>query len=196
MSSAMRTVSAFSPATPTFTDGWNHWGLTATGLIAWTGASIDPLALAWAPPLGSKTGGCQSLGGLPDAECTPGALNPAVTQETIHTTICQPGYSTRIRPPTSYTTPLERQLIAAYGYVGRSPADFELDHLISLELGGHPRDPANLWPQPWTGALNARNKDLVEGYLNRQVCSGAMPLSEAQRLEATDWVSVYRQLRP
>jgi hypothetical protein len=78
--------------------------------------------------------------------------------------------------------------------VNASPSDFELDHLISLELGGAPRDAANLWPEPLAGDLNARQKDRVENFLHAQVCSGARSLPEAQRLIATDWVSVFRQL--
>ncbi len=191
-----------STNTPTFTDGSTHWALTGHGDLTWVGSSIDPppdavaITIAWTPNAPDKTSGCVSSGGLPDPECTPGALNPAVTQQTIGTTICVAGYSESVRPPTSYTSPLERQLLVAYGQGGASPADFELDHLISLELGGAPRDVANLWPEPYAGDVNARQKDRVENYLHSQVCSGARLLSEAQRLIATDWVSVYRQIQP
>jgi hypothetical protein len=189
-----------STNTPTFTDGSTHWALTAQGKVTWSGDSIDPSAdavfITWIAPARAKTTGCVNAAGLPDADCTPGAVNPDVTPETIATTICTSGYTARVRPPTSYTRPLELQLLAAYGQPGASPAEFELDHLISLELGGAPRDPANLWPEPYTGANNARQKDVVENYLRAQVCNGQMPLGEAQRLIATDWVSVYRQIRP
>jgi hypothetical protein len=184
--------------TPTFTDGWNHWGLTDVGLVAWTGTAIDPPASAfappgnWTPPAPTKTAGCASIGGLPDAGCTPGAVDPAVTQDTILQTICIANYTTKVRPPTSYTTPLKRTLMLAYGYAGQTLADYELDHLISLELGGAPRDPANLWPEPWTGLANARQKDVVENSLHSQVCSGALTLADAQQQIATDWLAVYR----
>ncbi len=191
-----------STNTPTFTDGWTHWAISSIGQITWQGTSIDPppdatvLFSTWAPPARSKTSGCVSTAGLPDPECTPGALNPDVTQDTIASTICVAGYTTRVRPPTSYTSPLERQLLIAYGQPGAPPANYELDHLISLQLGGAPRDPANLWPEPYGGDTNARQKDVVENYLRRQVCAGLLPLGEAQRLIATDWVSVYDQIRP
>jgi len=191
-----------STNTPTFTDGWEHWALTPSGQVTWTGSSIDPppgatlIVSKWTPPARSKTTACVSSDGLPDAGCTPGALNPDVTQDTIGTTICVSGYTARVRPPTSYTSPLERQLLVAYGLPGAPPANFELDHLISLELGGAPRDPANLWPEPYAGDSNARQKDVVENYLRGQVCTGALQLDEAQRLIATDWLSVYRQIRP
>jgi hypothetical protein len=186
-----------STNTPTFTNGWAHWALTSIGQVTWDGESIDPPPDAmWTPPARAKTTECISTGGLPDADCTPGALNPDVTQDTIYSTICVPGYSARVRPPTSYTSPLERQMLIDYGQPGASPANYELDHLISLELGGAPRDPANLWPEPYAGDANARQKDVVENYLHAQVCAGALPLSEAQRLIATDWLGVYRQIRP
>src|SRR5664280_1012277 len=87
-------------------------------------------------------------GVLPDAACTPGATNPAVTQATIGSTICRSGYTATIRPPASYTDALKRQQIAAYGYTDTSPRSYEEDHLISLELGGASSDQRNLWPEP------------------------------------------------
>lgn len=191
-----------STNTPTFTNGWEHWALTLLGNVTWSGTSIDPppdatvLISTWTPPARSKTTDCVNVGGLPDSGCTPGALNPDVTPDTLGSTICTSGYSTKIRPPTSYTSPLERQLLVAYGQPGAPPANFELDHLISLELGGAPRAPANLWPEPYGGDANARQKDVVENYLHAQVCAGALALGEAQRLVATDWVDVYHQIRP
>jgi hypothetical protein len=184
--------------TPTFTDGSTHWALTTYGLIGWRGDSIDPpqMALrpagAWLPPLRKAADHCVTIDGLPDAGCTPGAVDPAVSQDTIGQTICVTGYTARVRPPTSFTTPLKRTLMTAYGYGGLPLAGFELDHLIALELGGAPRDSANLWPTPWTGAVNARQKDVVENSLKAQVCRGTLSLAEAQRMIAVDWVSVYR----
>src|ERR1043165_5921888 len=74
-----------STNTPTFTDGATHWALTPSGQVTWTGTSIDPSAdavfITWIPPLLGKTSGCVSNGGLPDADCTPGAVNPDVTPD-------------------------------------------------------------------------------------------------------------------
>src|SRR5438309_91372 len=67
----------------------------------------------------------------------------------------------------------------------------ELDHLISLELGGSPDDVANLWPEPWTGDANAHQKDAVETHLKTEVCRGAVALADAQRIIATDWYAVF-----
>jgi hypothetical protein len=187
-----------STNTPTFTNGGTHWGLTAAGLVSWTGASIDPPptapapAEAWTPPAATKTANCIGVGGLPDPGCTPGAIDPAVTQAAIQQTICVANYTATVRPPTSFTTPLKRTLMMAYGYVGQPVLDYELDHLISLELGGAPRDRANLWPEPWTGTANAHQKDVVENSLHSQVCSGELLLADAQRLIATNWLAGLR----
>jgi len=81
----------------------------------------------------------------------------------------------------------------AYGLEGRSLSDYELDHLIPLELGGAPDDVANLWTEPWTGTWNARQKDAVENFLHRQVCNGAQSLAQAQTAIATNWVAVFQQ---
>jgi hypothetical protein len=110
----------------------------------------------------------------------------------VQQTICVAGYSAKVRPPTSYTTPLKRQLMDAYGYGGLPLANYELDHLISLELGGAPRDPANLWPLTRSGPAGAIQKDAIENFLHRQVCDGALSLADAQQQVAMDWRSVVR----
>ncbi|HET7345515.1 MAG TPA: hypothetical protein VFJ05_06560 [Nitrososphaeraceae archaeon] len=127
-------------------------------------------------------------GGLPDPKCTPGAINPSVTQDNIKDTICVPGYTKTIRPLTSYTTPLKTKLMKSYGF-SDSRFNYEFDHLIPLEVGGHPTDVKNLFPEPGYGKYNFHIKDRFENYLHDQVCSGSMGLSEAQREIATDWIS-------
>ena len=107
----------------------------------------------------------------------PGVTNPDVTQATIATTICMHGWTTTIRPNTGYTNGLKRHMLPA----GADQSLYELDHFIPLELGGHPSDPGNLWPQLWTGTCGAHAKDVVENRLHRAVCAGTMTLAEAQR---------------
>lgn len=121
----------------------------------------------------------------PDPKCTPGALNPAVTQATIDRTICMSGWTKTVRPSTSVTEPEKLASMAAYGD-GGSRGDYEYDHLVSLELGGGVNDPRNLWPEP-EGSPNP--KDGVENALHRMVCDGEMSLTEAQHIIATDWIS-------
>ncbi|MFD9126577.1 hypothetical protein [Kitasatospora sp. NPDC059571] len=131
----------------------------------------------------------QSYLPLPDPSCTPGAYNPDVTQSTIGSTICVSGWTTTVRPPTSYTNPLKAQGIIDYGYSDTSMADYEEDHLVPLELGGAPRDPGNLWPEPHYGTKTAYTKDGVEAKLKNAVCAGTITLSAARSAIRTNWTT-------
>jgi len=111
-----------------------------------------------------------------DPARTPGVLNPDVTQATIATTICVRGWTRSVRPPTEYTTALKLRQMRAYGETG-PPSAFQEDHLISLELGGHPTDPRNLWPEPEPRALAV---DRIENELNDRICAGTITLAEGQ----------------
>lgn len=154
-----------------------------------------PSSSAALPTLPSSTAvpsACHMInGGLPDPKCTPGAINSAVTQNNIKNTICVPGYTRTVRPTVSYTTPLKIKLMNSYGFTD-SRSNYELDHLISLEIGGNPTDVRNLWPEPGYGQYNFHIKDRFENYLHNQVCNGAMNLSDAQKEIATDWISNWK----
>jgi hypothetical protein len=135
---------------------------------------------------------------LPNPDLTPGATNPDITQDNIGETICANSrgghWSTKsIRPPSSYTTKLKRKQIGEYKYADKNLRSYEEDHLISLEIGGNPRDPKNLWPQPYAGQWGARVKDKLEQRLNKLVCDGTLTLKEAQAAIASDWISAYRK---
>jgi hypothetical protein len=132
---------------------------------------------------------------LPDRAVTPGAVDPRVTQADIRATICVAGYSARVRPASSYTTALKiRQLAAGYAFHGdRRTADYEEDHLISIELGGSPSSPKNLWPEPYRAGEGARVKDRIEDKLHALVCAGRISLRTAQRAIATDWWRAYQR---
>ncbi|MFF4506643.1 hypothetical protein [Streptomyces sp. NPDC001401] len=106
-----------------------------------------------------------------------GALNPAVTQPTIHSTICVPGWAATIRPPVDETEHLKKQQLAASGAADKNPSHYEEDHIIPLELGGAPSDPANLRPVP---LAQARTDDQLENSLHRAVCDGSKTLTAAQ----------------
>ena len=127
---------------------------------------------------------------LPDPSCTPGATNSSVTQANIDQTICRSGWTATVRPPESYTEPLKYQQMAAYGDTG-SAREFEEDHLISLELGGSPTSPENLWPEP---GASPNPKDSVENAAKRAVCDGQMTLAAAQHAIATNWIALGQQL--
>jgi hypothetical protein len=161
--------------------------LLAVGLgvvLAWHAASFHASPAVSAAP---SPGQCHSLNGLPDPICTPGVADAGVTQENIHTTICVSGYSAGVRPPSSYTDMLKVEQISEYGYADTNPADYEEDHLIPLELGGHPTDPKNLWPEPRSGPYPAARKDGLENALHAAVCDGAMTLAAAQKAIAGNW---------
>lgn len=124
-----------------------------------------------------------------------GVINVDITQDNINQNICNPHWSTKsIRPPVSYTNKLKLAQIKVMGYTDTNLADYEEDHVISLELGGHPTDVMNLWPESYKTTPNARDKDKTEGYLHRQVCSGAMSLTDAQKAISTDWVKVFNSI--
>lgn len=134
---------------------------------------------------------CYSTDGLPDPFCTPGSIDPTVTQDNIQSTICVSGYTATVRPPVSYTEPLKLQSIQQYGYNDASPADYEYDHLIPLELGGNPTDTKNLWAEPGYGTYTAYDKDGFENYLHGLVCDGGMSLAQAQMVIASNWVKYW-----
>jgi hypothetical protein len=113
---------------------------------------------------------------LPDATLTPGALNRKVRQSTIKKTICKSGWTKTIRPPVGYTNALKLQQMVLYGETGL-PSGYEEDHFIPLELGGAPRNPKNLWPEPHS---QSRMSDPLETKLKRQVCKRTLSLKAAR----------------
>jgi hypothetical protein len=115
-----------------------------------------------------------------DRARTPGVLNPDVSQANIRSTICTRGWTSTIRPPVSYTDALKKKQMLQYGETG-SLSDYQEDHLISLELGGSPTDPRNLWPEPYP---RASQMDQIENELNAEVCGGHLTLAQAQLQES------------
>ena len=99
-------------------------------------------------------------------------------------------HQTNPAPPASYTNALKRAQMQAYGDAG-SPAAFEEDHLIAMEIGGAPRDPQNFWPQPHS---SPNEKDTVEGAAHDAVCSGTIALPDAHHRIATDWCQLGKDL--
>ena len=163
-----------------------------------TGIQIGPGAQAYAVQPQPAPGSCHYTyigpDPLPDPHCTPGAVDPQVTQADIGSTICSSGFTSTIRPPESVTEPEKAASAAAYGYSGSFHVA-EYDHLIPLELGGDPNDPANLWVEPpdnpnATSFVNT--KDQLENRLNSLVCSGQLSLAAAQQAIASNWVIAYQ----
>jgi hypothetical protein len=124
----------------------------------------------------------------PDPACTPGAIDTAVKQANIKTTICLSGYTTSVRPASSTTDRFKVTALAAYG-MAYAPT-IELDHLVPLELGGA-STATNLWPEPnRSGASTFENpKDGIETSIKTAVCKGQITLAAAQNAIASNWVT-------
>ena len=121
-------------------------------------------------------------GSLPNAKLTPGA-----TLDVTKDDICTPGYSKKVR---DVPTAVKRQVYAEYN-IQYVPRMYEVDHLISLELGGS-NSVRNLWPEPYDIAWNAHVKDALENRLHSLVCDGTVSMETAQKAISTDWISAYK----
>src|SRR4051812_27830991 len=131
-----------------------------------------------------KRTGCEVHGPLPDAGCTPGARYSRVGKAQV----CRPGYASSVRHVTEST---KDAVYAAYGMSRHfNGADGEVDHLVSLELGGS-NIRANLFPEAAMPRPGSHEKDRLENRLHAEVCSGAITLRRAQRLVASDWIAAY-----
>jgi hypothetical protein len=124
----------------------------------------------------TKFAGCQIRGRLPDSACTPGATFTGATVSQV----CTPGYSRSVR---NVPESLKQSVYAEYGIEGHAPGSYEVDHLVSLELGGS-NSAANLWPEISPGY---HEKDGIENRLHDAVCAGSVSLRAAQHEIARDW---------
>ncbi|MCL4384236.1 HNH endonuclease [Patescibacteria group bacterium] len=133
-----------------------------------------------------KTSSCVAENSLPDKSCTPGATMPGVTKEQV----CTVGYSSSVR---NVPVTVKSEIYKEYGIETHVTGEYEIDHLISLELGGS-NDKSNLWPEAAEPKPGYHEKDQVENYLHTQVCNGMMNLVEAQQKIATNWLQVYQKM--
>ncbi len=152
------------------------------------------IAAVWLLPL-APSSDCQAAyrqdgpALLNDLAVTPGATLSQGTKDVL----CSPGFHTRDVRAVSEVT--KQQACRQYG-VDTEHCNgklYEIDHLISLELGGS-NDIQNLWPQPYAPKPGAREKDKVENWLHRQVCAGNTTLAEAQESIVRDWYAVYLEM--
>jgi hypothetical protein len=130
-----------------------------------------------------------------DFECSPGHAFPLSTIQingkyakepgsVIVGDICVSGYTKNIR---NVTYKLREQVFNSYNIYNRSLFfEYEVDHIVSLELGGD-NDIANLYPQKYNMTLGARQKDKVENLLHKMVCEGKISLEQAQYDIAYNW---------
>lgn len=138
--------------------------------------AILAIAFGAAPPLYST---CPSN---PNEFCPQEQLTPGVATAETEKLLCDPNFHTgSVR---HVTEQMKKMVCLAYHVGEGCPGpDFEIDHLIPLELGGS-NDPKNLWPQP---IVQAREKDEVERHMHNLVCEGKMSLDAAQKGIAHDW---------
>lgn len=166
-------------------------GLVVANGPGWHGGSVD------GPPPAPGVCRYRAVAGmsLPDPACTPGAVDPAVSQANLAQTLCRKGgYTGSVRPPQQVTDAFKKVARSAYSSPGAS-SDYELDHLVPLGLGGASAA-ANLWPERNLGdprqfdrrsPVGSNAKDGVESRLNRAVCGGEVPLAAAQAAIAGNW---------
>ena len=131
----------------------------------------------------TKTSHCISST-LPDSACSPGAV-----LTTNIKTICTVGYTKTVR---NVSTATKKKVFKEYDIPYSQHSNYEVDHIISLELGGS-NDISNLYPESYLITNGARVKDKLENYLHKQVCNGTIAISEAQREISINWLQYYGQ---
>jgi hypothetical protein len=121
----------------------------------------------------------------PDLHLTPGATVPVTATE-----VC--GADAERATP-AVPVSLKRKVFEEYGVTPPRPDAYEVDYLITPELGGA-TDIRNLWPEPYQDTVwNAHVKDQLEDRLHAMVCRGDVDLATAQRDISTDWIAAYRK---
>jgi hypothetical protein len=128
----------------------------------------------------TKTSGCLANQALPDPACTPGAVLTTSTS-----VICKVGYTKTVR---NVSTSTKKKVFKEYGIAWSKRSNYEVDHLISLELGGS-NDISNLFPESHSIQDNSYTKDTFENYLHKQVCTGKLSITDAQYEISSNWLS-------
>src|ERR1700751_4620489 len=122
---------------------------------------------------------------LPDSKLTPGDTFDVSRQD-----VCVPGYTKKVR---AVPQEIKQEVYREYGITSHGRGDYEIDHLIPLELGGS-NSIKNLWPESYrTLPWSARVKDRLENKLHELVCSGQMDLKTAQEAIAANWIEAYKK---
>jgi len=119
-------------------------------------------------------------GNLPDPNCSPGAI---LTTDVA--TICTPGYSASVRDVSKST---KNKVYAMYGIKSHTTGEYEIDHIISLSLGGS-NEISNLYPMPAAPYPGYKEKDKAENKLHELVCNNRIPLASAQYMISHNWQS-------
>jgi hypothetical protein len=115
-------------------------------------------------------------------------LTPGATQSVTLSSLCE----LKEDPTPAVDDAIARKVFQEYRLPISSRSAYELDFLVTPELGGS-QDVRNLWPEPYYSTWNARVKDQLEDYLHEAVCTGALPLSTAQKEISGDWIAAYKK---
>src|SRR6202022_3574436 len=123
---------------------------------------------------------------VPDPNLTPGDAFEVKVQDLY---LCLHGYTKKVR---NVPADMKREVYREYGITSHESGDYEVDHLISLELGGS-NSIKNLWLESHrTSPWNAQVKDRLEGKLHELVCDGKIDLKTAQQAIASNWIEAYK----
>jgi hypothetical protein len=169
------------------------WALAAAALLTVACAGVpDPTAergVITAPPTSTATAVGRTAAvptvAFPDARLTPGAAFDATAQQ-----VCTPGYSKSVR---NVSTAEKDQVYRSYGITSDADGQYEVDHLIPLEIGGA-NDIRNLWPEPAEPRPGFHEKDKLEDALHALICNGSLDIHVAQQEVIHNWFASY-QLR-
>ncbi len=175
-------------AAPHWNDGMAGHAITSRRALTWSGALALAAMVAWLSVSVTPAGLSIFPGGAPGTSLPMASITPGATWEVSAGDLCAGTRHTR-----AVTVAMRAHVVSAYG-MEHVPADqYELDYLITPELGGA-TDARNLWPQRYSSSLwNARVKDELESLLPRLVCRGAVDLETAQREMAVDWIAAYKK---
>ncbi len=123
---------------------------------------------------------------LPDPKLTKGKVT-SISADTL----CQKSFHTK--DERFVTDAMKKRIFAKYGITSHKPREYEIDHLISLELGGS-NDESNLWPQSYvTEPWNAHVKDQLETRLHWMICNNQITLQQAQNAIRKNWINAYKK---
>jgi len=150
------------------------------------------LGLSVAPAFAADPLKPEQEGALPDDALTPGYANPKVTADNVQKTVCKAKWVRKEEPRGSYFSKITLLQTKNYGVTEKDARNFVMDFRIPLSVGGHPTDPANLWPQRKDVAWNATVKNKLEAYVQGELCAGHMSLKDAQGVFQKNWIDVFQ----
>lgn len=150
---------------------------------------LAPAALAFLSVLAAILIGFEARvnaeGPKPKAGLTPGETRPISIAD-----VCRTSEAEVVTP--NITDETRRAVFAAYGIDPARRNEFEVDYLITPDLGGA-ESVRNMWPQPYSARWNARVKDRLEQRLHQLVCENKLDLTTAQHDIAVDWIGAYKK---